>query len=187
MLTISISGGGVERALAAIAERIGNTRPVMKMIAEILDDRVSENFLRESGPLGEWPAIKPPKNKTRTNPKILQDTARLKNSITTTYTNNTAQVGTNVVYAAIHQLGGEINIPARSQQAYFKQRKDGSVGNRFVRKSASNFSQWHTRGAHTIEMPARPFLPFANGKLQDGLERDILDDLAGYILHDARR
>jgi len=32
-------------------------------------------------------------------------------------------------------------------------------------------------------MPARPFLPFANGQLQDGLERDILSDLASFILN----
>jgi phage gpG-like protein len=32
------------------------------------------------------------------------------------------------------------------------------VGKRFVKKSQSNFVQTATVGAHTIKMPARPFL-----------------------------
>jgi len=183
MITIRITGDEGKKALAGISSRMSHPAPVMRVIAGLLEDRVAENFATESGPLGRWPAIKPPKNKARTNPKILQDTARLKSSITSRHGDNTAEIGTNAVYAAIHQFGGEINIPARSQQSYFKQDRRGSVGRLFVRKSASNFAQWHTRGTQIIEMPARPFLPFANGQLQDGLERDILSDLASFILN----
>lgn len=182
MITVKITGDGGKMALAGISARMISPAPVMRVIAGLLEDRTAENFAAESGPLGKWPAIKPPKNKARTHPKILQDTARLKSSITSRYGDNTAEIGTNVVYAAIQQFGGTIDMPARSQQSYFKQGKDGSVGRLFVRKSASNFAQWHTRGAHTIKMPARPFLPFADGHLQDGLETDILAELARFML-----
>lgn len=182
MIRISISDDGVKTALAGVSARMGNMAPAMRVIAGLLEDRTAQNFADESGPLGKWPAIKPPKNKARTNPKILQDTARLKSSITSRYGDDSAEIGTNLVYAAIHQFGGEIDMPARSQQSYVKQDRRGSVGRLFVRKSAANFAQWHSRGAHTIHMPARPFLPFSGSRLQDGLESDILNELANFIL-----
>jgi hypothetical protein len=43
--------------------------------------------------------------------------------------------GTNRVYGAIHQFGGTIEIAARSQQAYYRQKKNGEIDNQFVRKS----------------------------------------------------
>lgn len=185
MITVKITGDGGKAALASITSRMSHPAPVMKVIAGLLEDRTAENFATQSGPLGKWPAIKPPKNKARTNPQILQDTGRLRSSITSQHGDNTAEIGTNVVYAAIHQFGGTIDIAARSQQSYFKQDKRGTVGRLFVRKSASNFAQWHTRGAHTIDMPARPFLPFIDGHLQTGLESDILAELARFILDKA--
>jgi phage gpG-like protein len=87
-----------------------------------------------------------------------------------------------LVYAAIHQFGGTINIPARSQLSYFKQDKRGSVGRLFTRKDAANYAQWHTRGDGTITMPARPFLPFANGQLQDGMETRIMEEIARFLV-----
>jgi phage gpG-like protein len=69
-----------------------------------------------------------------------------------------ATVGTNVIYAGIHQSGGKINIPARSQQAYYRQNKDGTLNNKFARKSKANYSEWNTIPAYEINMPARPFL-----------------------------
>jgi phage gpG-like protein len=72
--------------------------------------------------------------------------------------NNALALGTDRVYGAIHQFGGEIEHAARSQQVYFRQDKDGSVGNRFVQKQKSNFAHWVTRGAHSTDMPVRPYL-----------------------------
>ncbi|MGL5344842.1 MAG: phage virion morphogenesis protein [Plesiomonas sp.] len=80
----------------------------------------------------------------------------------TTADNQVARVGTNVKYAAIHQFGGTINIATRSQRSYYKQRKDGTINNRFVRKSRSNYSEWHTIPNYKITMPARPYLQLTN-------------------------
>lgn len=49
-----------------------------------------------------------------TNAKILQDTGTLRASISAQATNNSVRVGSNVVYAKVHQLGSQKkNIPAR--------------------------------------------------------------------------
>jgi len=64
--------------------------------------------------------------------------------------------------AAIHEFGGTINMPARSQQIFRKINKDGdfskSTGSRFVKKDKSNFASWVTIPAYTITIPARPYI-----------------------------
>lgn len=184
MITVKVTDNGVKEALSRISRRMADPSPVMLAISEALAAQTADNFASQSGPLGKWPPLKSKRKGRGTNPQLLQHTGHLRDSINPTHSRNTAAIGTNVVYAAIHQFGGAINMPARSQLSYFKQNKDGSVGQMFVRKSASNFAQWHTRGESTIDMPARPFLPFANGQLQDGMESRIMDEIAKFLIGD---
>lgn len=181
MITIKIEGADIAAALKRLASSIANPGPVMPVIAGILHDAVMENFAQSGRP--RWQALKPAtlayKKKHGYGDHILIRRGggqSLQSSITQQADDHSASVGTNLVYAAIHQFGGKIEMPARSQQAYFKQAKDGTVGNRFVNKRQSNFAQWHTRGAHTIEMPARPFL-----KLTDADEAKIAKKLLAYL------
>jgi len=67
-------------------------------------------------------------------------------------------VGTNAPYGAAHQFGATIEIAPRSQQVYFKRNKAGDVGNLFVKKSRSNFSQPVELPRYFITIPARPWL-----------------------------
>ncbi len=180
---IEIDDRGVLDAFNRLQSAARDLSPAMEAIAGLLESRTAENFANQSGPSGPWPALKSqPRNKKRTRAQILVDVGTLKRSITSAFGADFATVGTNVVYAAIHQLGGDIQIAARSQQAYFKQAKDGRVGHRFVKKSQSNFAQWHTRGEHTIHMPARPFLPFVGNTLQAGVMPEILAILNRHLI-----
>lgn len=61
-------------------------------------------------------------------------------------------------YAAYNEYGATIEIPERTQTLYFKRKRDGSVGNRFVKKGKSDFAQDATVKAHTVTIPSRPFL-----------------------------
>ena len=61
-------------------------------------------------------------------------------------------------YAAMNEFGGTITVPARQSEVYFKKKKDGTVGNRFVKKSKSNFAQPVIIPAHTVTIPSRPFM-----------------------------
>ncbi|HCB2353220.1 TPA: phage virion morphogenesis protein [Escherichia coli] len=148
--------GDFERSLGELIKRLDNREPLMRELAAAMGDAVEENFAQQGRP--EWMGWSPAYARKRAGGKILQKSGRLASSITQFSTNDEAVVGTNVKYARIHQEGGEIRIAARSQRAYYRQHKNGSVGNRFVKKSRSNFSQWNTIGAYTITMPARPFL-----------------------------
>lgn len=69
-----------------------------------------------------------------------------------------AEGGTSVAeYAAYNEYGATVEIPERTQTLYFKRTRDG-VGNRFVKKSKSDFAQDAAVKAHTVTIPSRPFL-----------------------------
>ena len=53
---------------------------------------------------------------------------------------------------------GEGGTPVAEQTLYFKRKRDGSVGNRFVKKGKSDFAQDASVKAHTVTIPSRPFL-----------------------------
>lgn len=65
--------------------------------------------------------------------------------------------------AAIHEFGGTINMPARTQTIYRQVAADGALkaGGRFVKRSRSNFASDHAVAAYKIRIPERPFLRVA--------------------------
>lgn len=156
MYSIKINTDGFEAALDKLVKGLENREPLMRRLAGMMADAVEENFAQEGRP--KWMGWSPSTARRRRGGRILQLSGRLAGSIGSYSDNDSAVVGTNVKYARIHQEGGEIDIPARSQRAYYRMGKDGTVGNRFVRKSRSNYSEWHTLPAYKIKMPARPFL-----------------------------
>ena len=174
MYNIKINTDAFEAALKKLAEGLVNREPLMRRIAGVMADAVEENFAQEGRP--KWMGWSPSTERRRRGGRILQLSGRLAGSIGSYSDNDSAVVGTNVKYARIHQEGGDINMPARSQQAYYRQGKNGTVGNRFVRKSRSNYSEQHSVGAHKIKIPARPFL-----MLSDSDEREIEVTIERYL------
>ncbi|HDL8234130.1 TPA: phage virion morphogenesis protein [Yersinia enterocolitica] len=161
-----------ERSLAELISKFEHRAPLMRILANDMEDAVQENFAQQGRP--KWMGWSPRYAKRRGPGQILQRSGRLASSIVSYSDNDTAMAGTNVIYAAVHQSGGKISIPARSQQAYYKQGKDGSVGNQFVKKSQSNYSEWNTIPSYTINMPARPFLHLTESDVE-GMEEKITD------------
>jgi len=104
----------------------------MQNIVGIMLDSVEENFEKEGRP-DKWEKLAPSIIKQRTKKgywpgRILQMRGELAASITSKYDKDSAIVGTNKVYAAIHQFGGDagrgrkVKIPARP---YLKIEKKG--------------------------------------------------------------
>lgn len=121
-IEIKIDNKKVEKALLEIAQKTSNLQPLMKNIAGIMADSTEENFKEEGRP--KWKDLsektKTARRKTGHYPgQILQVSGQLAMSITTQYDNESAVIGSNKVYAAIHQLGGlagknkSVTIPAR--------------------------------------------------------------------------
>lgn len=165
MIKIDIQSDLVTPVLQRIAQRAERLEPLMGEIAAILHDQAEQNFASESGPLGAWPALKDP---ARKGGRILQKSGRLAASIAEAHGDDWAQVGTNAVYAAIHQLGGT----TRAHEIKPRNKKALAFGGRVVAKVNHPGSN----------IPARPYLPvYPDGRLQEEAEKSILDALNDYL------
>jgi phage virion morphogenesis protein len=90
-----------------------NIDPMLNDIGRYLVSETLIRFEKSEGPDGrKWKAIK-------RQGQILVDTGHLRESITYNIENNSLEIGSNLIYSAIHQLGGRTGrkhlskIPAR--------------------------------------------------------------------------
>lgn len=101
-------------ALRSLEIAGGDLTPAMRKIAGTLTNVVEENFEAEGRP--RW---KPSERAASEGGVTLQKSGRLAASISTGHDATSAQIGSNVEYAAIHQFGGKagrgrkVDIPAR--------------------------------------------------------------------------
>jgi len=152
--TITLNDIAVQSALAKLSQAITNKQPVLDAIGADVLKRVQMNFRNSQSPDGvAWAKLK----KRQGQP--LLDTGRLRNSINYQTNGDSVSIGTNVIYAKVHQFGHTFNHAARTKEVFFKQHSDGTIGNKFVKASKSNFAQKVKVGAHSITIPARPYLP----------------------------
>lgn len=135
--------------------------PLLSAMGERLLEFHQQRFTAQVSPDGQpWKILSNRywSRKRKNRDKILTRDGNLRNTLRWQVNADELLFGTDRVYGAIHQFGGTIEIAARSQQSYYRQRKDGEIDNQFVRKSKSNFAQWHTIPAYKITIPARPWL-----------------------------
>ena len=122
-IEIKLDNKDVESKLLDLAIRSETLRPLMKNIAGIFAYSTEENFKEEGRP-DKWTDLAESTKKQRTKKghypgQILQVSGQLASSISTYYDNDSAVIGSNLDYAAIHQLGGQagknqsVTIPAR--------------------------------------------------------------------------
>jgi phage gpG-like protein len=157
MITVTITTD--LQSLEDAVRRVTAARPAMQAIAEIIRGEALRNF-REGG---RYPSRWTPSARARkTGGRTLLDRGTLRNSITATATDSTAQAGTALKYAGIHQFGGTI-------------RAKTSKGLRF--KGAG---KWANKREVTI--PGRPFMPISSaGELSPEVMRRALNTLAKHI------
>ena len=141
---------GLMRNLAQLDRRGFNG--ALKSIGEAVKSMSVESFEKGESPAGdEW---KESARAEEEGGQTLVDNAILKNSIGVEVSDDETEVGTNVIYAAIHQKGGTIE-PVEGKALKF--------GSTIVAK---------------VEMPARPYLPDAEDP-----PPDLIDEM-NYILID---
>jgi len=122
-IEINLNNKEIERKLLELSKKGQDLRPLMKNIAGIFAYSAEENFKDEGRP-DKWQDLsKTTKEKRKKKGhwpgSILQVEGKLAASISTDYDENSAVIGSNLEYAAIHQLGGDAGrnkktkIPAR--------------------------------------------------------------------------
>ena len=117
-ITVNADTGPVQRALRRVADTLDGDRAryLFDAIGQTLVTSTVERFERETGPDGQpW---QPSARALAQGGKTLSDSGRLRGSITHVAGREGVDVGTNVIYGAIHQFGsGDLErptgIPAR--------------------------------------------------------------------------
>jgi phage virion morphogenesis protein len=160
-VTIDVRDYAVRGAFDAVEAAMHNPQPMMEAIGDGLVSSTHMRFVTQSGPDGaSWTALNPAYARGKRNTRILTESGRLRDSITSEAARSEVRVGTNVVYGAIHQLGGTIR-PKNATHLVFQ------LGGVFVR-------------AKSVTIPARPFLGISADDeqmiaeiVQDWIERHV--------------
>ncbi|WP_374355546.1 phage virion morphogenesis protein [Chitinimonas sp.] len=109
-IEIHVSDEQLQAALARLKSTFSDMTPVMRSIAAELLSQTEINFAHQGRP--RWVPLAASTIKRRTKAgswpgMMLQVSGRLASSIQTHADAKTASIGSNVVYAAIQQLGGQ--------------------------------------------------------------------------------
>ena len=143
---VSLNWGGLNNALNNAAKKLSNKKLLMATIGETLVSGTMKRFAAEEDPEGrKW---KQSQRAQVQGGQTLSDNAHLRNSIDYAATSDKVMVGSNLVYARIHQLGGTINAK-NGNYLKFKTANGGFVS---VKK---------------VDMPARPYLGVSAADLEE--------------------
>lgn len=187
-ITVELNDAEAREQLSALMARMADRRPFFTAIGIRLVQSAASNFDRQAGPDGRaWTPLKPATIKARqrlgqTPITILRSNTKgrsgtpLAGSISARTSDDEVRVGSPKETAAIHQLGGTIQKPARAAKIYRLRGGDGSIGRRFVKKKDANVVTDVQIPAHTITIPARPFIGIS---AQD--EVAILEDAQDWL------
>ncbi|WP_448761746.1 phage virion morphogenesis protein [Acinetobacter tandoii] len=161
-MQIIIDDSELQQKLNHVAQKLSDTTPLMRSLSLALLNVTEENFAAQGRPA--WAALKHP----REGGQILQKTGQLAASVTPFHGVDHAGVGSNKVYAAIHQFGGKTSPhvirPKHKQALAF----GGGV-----------FKQVNHPGS---DITARPYLPMdRNGNLQREAVAEIEDVIDTYL------
>ncbi len=165
-ITIRIEHKDIDAALDRVDRAAIDATPIMSEISGYMVFVAQRNIEREKGPAGKpWPALSPRTAEKRVGRRrrgyqtMLRVSGRLYQSLTGDHGSDFAAAGTNAVQAGLLHFGGEVEREARTQTIYqhYDERTD-TFDPRFRQRRRSNFARDVEVGAHTIKVPARPFL-----------------------------
>ena len=160
VIEVKIDDTTAAKAFADMARVISDPQPVLRAIGTGLVQVTQDRFESATDPDGNaWADLNPLYASTKRGPGILRESAMrggLMASITYETSADAVQVGTNKIYAAVHQFGATI-VPKEAPALIFR------IGGKLV---------W----ARSVTIPARPFLGIGSDD-----EEMILDVVEGAL------
>lgn len=172
VITIKTDDREVRGLLNKVQRRLSDMTPVMKVIGEIVRTSVVRNFEKGGRPKKWAPLSKTTLARRKKGGGILRVqgfAGGLMGSITARAYPDKVVIGTNKIYAAVHQFGAKKGQFGRVPVA----RKIGSAG----RSGATLYSRGWLMSVPWGDIPARPFLMVQDedwGEIKKTLGRFIL-------------
>lgn len=182
-ITLTVDDKDILAAVDKLAKLSGDLSPAMADIAGYGVTSTQQRFEAEAGPDGTpWTpfarsTLRSMPARRRANPKLLRDRVSpgLYSSVTGYSDEASAEWGSNLAYAAIHQLSGTVNVPEQTREMTFVTVKQGAgkaknedgtfrrVGSKLRFAKASSRAKTRetktvTIPAHQVHIPARPYL-----------------------------
>lgn len=188
LFTVEIDDLAVGQELRALIARMDNRLPFLKHVGEGLANSTKDRFQHGAAPDGTpWAALSASTIRQRTRKgqtpiTILLAKGKLRGSIISQVEGESVLIGPSAAgdqseYARIHQLGGTINKAARTGRIYRMKNEQGQVGRRFAAKESANHVTDVNIPAHTISIPARPYLGVSESD-----EAMLLEDAKDWLL-----
>ena len=171
-IDVKIDDREIKALFQRLQGRVKDLTPAMKVVGQIVRTSVVKNF-EVGGRPQRW---KPSRRAVVEGGRTMIDTGRLMKSITSRAYRDRAEVGTNVIYAAIHQFGFEGDVEVKSHIRKVKSR-DIRKGRK---KIASGITVVRSHSRH-MNIPARPFL-----MVQDEDWREIREAILEYLMEVAQ-
>lgn len=138
-ITMQIRDAEVRRGFRKLERLMTDTTPVMAAIGTGLVGSTHMRFVTQTDPEGQaWETLNTGYAADKRNSRILTESGRLRDSINSRPGNDEVLVGTNVIYAGIHQFGGTI-VPKSATHLWFR------IGGALIK-------------AAKVTLPPRPFL-----------------------------
>lgn len=156
-INIKMDLTGVKGLFRRLKKAGSDLTPVMKVIGETVRTSVVKNFLEKGRPT-QWMPLAPETIRRKKNKgRVLIEESHLMDSVNWRASASRVEVGTNKVYAAIHQFGfgGKVSIPAHRRKVESRDIRDGKK----KKASGVGFVKAHER---RMNVPARPFLMVQN-------------------------
>lgn len=165
-ITLTVTREDVDGTLDRVDRVARDPSPIMSEISGYLVTATQRHIERERGPDGErWPSLSPRTAEKRVGRRrrgyrtMLRVTNRLYQSISGDFGPDFAAAGTNLPQAALLHFGGEVQREARKQTIYqFYDERSDRFDPLFRTKRRSNFARDVDVGAHTVTVPARPYV-----------------------------
>ena len=130
----------ISKELKKLKDKIESPLEINRDISNVVKSNTEERFFTQKSPDGKpW---KKSKRAAKKGGSTLVDTGNLKNSILSDWSDKTAEVGTNVEYADVHQFGFNDKVKIKA----------------FKRKSKSGKTSLVKAHERNLNIEKRPFL-----------------------------
>jgi phage virion morphogenesis protein len=179
-IDISAWKDAIERLEGATAD----LRPVWKSLSSLLVGSIDRQFRSQGTRFGpRWKPLSPRyakwKQRHGYGENILKMKGALRNSITADIKPESLVVGSNLIYANVHQFGATIRRKTRrARLAEAALKKPLRISDRFRVRLQERAKE---RGSVLTVIPARPYLP------PDGLIDEDSEMAAGALIHHLKR